>query len=141
MIRARRRPSLLLIAALVLLAAGQARAYVSSSWYEDASGYAEAVRLQKLHHAPMIVYFRVDWCPHCRAFDQLLEDSAMRSKLGQAIKVRINPEHGAAEKQIFEQQFGAKAYPAIFWLGSENDSPRKLSSKGPAEKFLAQLGG
>jgi thiol:disulfide interchange protein len=141
MVRARRRLVILLAAALVGFAAPRARGYVSSGWYEDAGGYQEATRLQKVHHAPMLVYFRVDWCPHCRAFDQLLDDSEMRSKLGQAIKVRVNPEHGDAERKIFSERFGARGYPAIYWVASENDEPRRLSSKGPAADFLAQLGG
>ncbi len=127
------------VASAVLLAAGLARAYVSSTWYEDASGYEEAVRQQKLFHAPMLVYFHVDWCPHCKAFDQLLEDGQVRGKLGEAIKVRINPEHGEAERKVFADRFGAKGYPSIYWLASENDAPRKISNKGPAEAFLAQL--
>jgi len=125
--------------ASVLLVTAMARAYVSSSWYEDASGYEEAARLQKLHHAPMFVYFRVDWCPHCKAFDALLDDGRVRGKLGEAIKVRVNPEHGDAERKIFAEKFGAKGYPAIYWVASENDSPRRISGKGPAETFLAQL--
>lgn len=140
-----RRPafahSALAIACLALAALGGAsvaRAYVSSTWYEDASGYEEAARRQKLQHAPLLVYFRTDWCPYCRAFDQLLEDYEMRSKLGEAIKVRVNPEHGDAERTLFEQRFGAKGFPAIYWV-PDGGAPRRLSSKGPASAFLAQL--
>ena len=130
-----------LVAASIVLATGLASAFVSSTWYEDASGYEDALRQQKLFHTPMLVYFRVDWCPHCRAFDALLDDGQVRGKLGSAIKVRINPEHGDAERKIFSERFAAKGYPAIFWVPSENDAPRRISGKGPAETFLAQLSG
>jgi len=50
-----------------------AQAYYSATWYEDAAGYEKALRDQRIHHVPIFVYFRVDWCPHCRAFDDLAE--------------------------------------------------------------------
>ncbi len=125
-------------AVISLIGAKIARGYLSSTWYEDAAGFAEAERQQKLQHAPMLVYFRTDWCPHCRAFDQLLADYEMRSKLGEAVKVRVNPEHGEAEKVLFEQRFGGKGVPAIYWV-TEGGAPKRLSSKGPASAFLDQL--
>jgi thiol:disulfide interchange protein len=123
----------------VLSSARFAHAYLSSTWYEDASGYEEAVRQQKSLHVAMFVYFRVDWCPHCRAFDKLLEEQAVRSQVGSYVKVRINPEHGKAEKALFEQTFGTKGYPALFIVDSEGASPRRLSHGGPPERFVAQF--
>src|SRR6058998_3793051 len=90
-----------------------AQAYYSSTWYEDAAGYDQAVRDQRAHHAPIFVYFRVDWCPHCRAFDEIAEAYEVRSKLNGLIKVRINPEHGAAEKAL-QARYGSTGYPALF---------------------------
>lgn len=126
--------------AAVLWLAGPSAAYLSSTWYEDASGYEEAARQQKLLHVPMFVYFRVDWCPHCREFDQLLEDPAVRSHLGSYLKVRVNPEHGKAEKALQEQRFGSKGYPSLFVVDSDG-SPRRLSHGGPADRFVAHLAG
>jgi len=131
------------IAAATLFAAlwlaAPSGAYVSSTWYEDASGYEEAVRQQKVMHAPMFVYFRADWCPHCRAFDQLLEEPTVRSRLGSIIKVRINPEHGRAERALFEERFGTKGYPALYLVDVDGTSRRRLSHGGPAERFVAQI--
>ena len=129
----------LMIAAAALLAVRSSHAYLSSTWYEDASGYQEALRQQKLFHVPMFVYFRVDWCPHCREFDRLLEEQAVRSGLGSYLKVRINPEHGKAEKALHEQDFGAKGYPSLFIVDSDGASPRRVSHGGPADRFVAQL--
>jgi thiol:disulfide interchange protein len=126
-------------AALIVAPTAGAGADLSSTWHEDASGYEEAVRQQKVLHAPMLLYFRTDWCPHCRAFDQLLEDEKVRSQLRPYIKVRVNPEHGEAEKDLFEERFGAEGYPALFFQDSETDSPSRISAKGPADRFVAQF--
>jgi thiol:disulfide interchange protein len=129
------------VAALAFVAAGRASAYLSSTWYEDASGFEDAARQQVHQHAPMLVYFHTDWCPYCKKFDALLEDSQVRSRLAAIIKVRVNPEHGEAERTLFEKRYGARGYPAIFWVPSENEAPRRISAKGAAPDFLAQLTG
>jgi thiol:disulfide interchange protein len=116
-----------------------AHAYYSATWYEDAAGYERALRDQRVHHVPIFVYFRVDWCPHCRAFDELAEGYEVRSKLNEVIKVRVNPEHGAAEKAL-QAQYGSNSYPALF-LQPDGGAPTRLSAKGPAADFIAQLPG
>ncbi len=138
-----KRESILAVAGLavaMLLAARVGDAYLSSTWYQDASGFEEAARQQKMLHAPMFVYFRVDWCPHCRAFDQLLEEPAVRSQLGSYLKVRVNPERGREEKALQEQRFGSKGYPSLFIVDSQGGAPRRVSHSGPADRFVAQLG-
>src|SRR5713101_3397504 len=90
----RRRFLLALAAAIGTVLAGPTRrsaeAYNSSTWYEDAGGFELALRQQRALHAPVLVYFRVDWCPHCRALDQVLETYEVRSRLNEFIKVRAN---------------------------------------------------
>ena len=137
----RRRWSWLAIALAVALAAAirrPAAAYYSSTWYEDAGGYEHALRQQRSLHAPILLYFRVDWCPHCRALDDLLETYDVRSRLNEMLKVRVNPEHGDAEKQLFASRAGSGGYPALF-LESEGGSASRLSHAGPAARFLSQL--
>ena len=128
-----------LIVATVLAAANGSYAYFSSTWFEDASGFEDAARQQTHQHAPMLVYFHTDWCPYCKKFDSLLEDPSIRSRLANVIKVRVNPEHGDAERNLFEKRYGARGYPAIYWVPSESAAPRRISGKGPAPEFLAQL--
>jgi thiol:disulfide interchange protein len=125
--------------ALSAVRAKLAEAYYSATWYEDAAGYEKALREQSAHHVPIFVYFRVDWCPHCRAFDDLVEAYEVRSKLNEVIKVRVNPEHGAAEKAL-EARFGSNSYPALF-LQRDGGTATALSAKGPPAHFAAQLPG
>jgi thiol:disulfide interchange protein len=115
-----------------------ASAYYSSTWFEDADGYEAAVRQQRYQHVPMLIYFRVDWCPHCRELDGLLEQSQVRSRLAELIKVRINPEHGDAEKRLYNTEFGGSGYPSVF-VRPDGGSPTALRHSGPAERFLGQL--
>jgi len=109
-----------------------------ASWYEDAAGYEYALRRQRSDRVPVLVYFRTDWCPHCRVLDALLDSHDVRSRLGDYLKVRINPEHGAAERRLFEKDYGSRSYPALF-LETDGRSSRRLSTQGPAARFLAQF--
>jgi len=109
-----------------------------ASWYEDAAGYEYALRRQRSDHAPVLVYFRTDWCPHCRALDGLLDSPEVRARLGDYLKVRINPEHGTAERRLFEKEYGSRGYPALF-LRADGRGPARLSTAGPPVRFLGQL--
>jgi thiol:disulfide interchange protein len=128
------------VAVLAVVLAMPAIGYQSTVWFEGADGHAHAMRQRKTMHAPMLVYFRVDWCPHCRRFDELLDDSQVRSALAGVIKVRIDPEKGDAEKALFQDQYGGTGYPTIFLHPADGGSPRRLSHTGPAERFIAQFG-
>src|SRR6058998_1445848 len=107
-----------------------------AAWYEDAAGYEYALRRQRSDHVPVLVYFRTDWCPHCRALDALLDSGEVRARLADYLKVRVNPEHGAAERRL-EKSYGSGGYPALF-LQADGRS-RRLSTAGPAVRFLAQF--
>ena len=110
-----------------------------ASWYEDAAGYEYALRRQRSDHAPVLVYFRTDWCPHCRVLDGLLDAPEVRSRLSDYLKVRINPEHGAAERRLFEKEYGSRGYPALF-LRADGRGAARLSTGGPPARFLVQFG-
>lgn len=136
--RAARVAIALAVAAAALAVAPRALAYFSATWFEDAAGFERALVQQRVNHAPMLVYFRTDWCPYCRAFDQRLEDYEMRSKLGAVVKARINPEHGAAERKLFEERFGGRGFPAIYWV-PDGGTPRRLSAGKTVAEFLEQI--
>jgi thiol:disulfide interchange protein len=122
----------------LLLAAAPARSYYSSTWYEGADGYARAVRQQRASPVPMLVYFRTDWCPHCRALDDLLAEPEVRARLAGVIKVRIDPERGEAEQALFESQYPSSGFPALF-LRAEDGTAARLDHRGPSKRFLSQL--
>lgn len=86
----------------------------SASWYEGAWGYAEARREQQTSQSPLVVYFYTDWCSYCRSFNRdFLPSPEVQDFLSHTVKVRINPEEGAAEEAI-SKLFGVSGYPAIF---------------------------
>ncbi len=137
--RQRTRGTLCALAIGIALAAAQPRpACAAWSWYDDAAGYQYALRRQRAEGSPVLVYFRTDWCPHCRALDELLDSREVSSRLRDYLKVRINPEHGAAERRLFEKDYGSRSYPALF-LETDGRSRRRLSSEGPPARFLTQL--
>ena len=116
----------------------QGGSYSSTSWHDGAVGYAEAVRRQRSTGAPMMVYFRTDWCPYCQRFDGLLEEEPVRAGLASTIKVRINPELGAPEAALFKSEFKGRAYPSVYMVDA-GGAKTKISHSGPAERFLAQF--
>ena len=90
------------------------KVYKSSHWYEDATGYQQALRKAKKYQAPMIIYFRTDWCGFCTAVDKnLLQKPSAKKVMQGFVKVSINPDHGDAEKKIFKQTFNGTGYPTF----------------------------
>lgn len=94
---------------------GGRRPFVSRSWHTGAEGYARAEREQADTGAPLLVYFYTDWCPYCRRLDDtLLASARVDGFLGErAVKVRVNPESGAAERAL-AQRYGIGGYPSLF---------------------------
>jgi thiol:disulfide interchange protein len=87
---------------------------VSRSWYAGAGGYERAVAEQRASGAPMAVYFYVDWCPYCaRMGREILPAREVRQFLDGVVKVRVNPESGAAEAALAEE-FGVRGFPSFF---------------------------
>jgi thiol:disulfide interchange protein len=127
----------LAVAYMLVAGAGHAAAYSSSTWYEGADGWAQARRQQRTHGVPIFVYFRAEWCAQCHALDERLEDPEVEARLRRVIKVRIEPDDGDEEQSLFNDDFGAHAYPTLF-LVSGNGRRRQLSY-GSVERLLAQL--
>jgi hypothetical protein len=120
------------------LAEEPSRSPVSASWHEGATGFAEAKREQERSGAPMLVYFRTDWCPYCQQLErELLVDNRVERFLRyEVVKVRINPEDGPAEKALADE-FGNTGYPAVYLTPTLRLSPRQVSLGGRAggDKF------
>lgn len=117
--------SLLLILITVLPLVG--RDTDPDRWLRDAPGYERALELQKESNGPLIVYFYADWCPYCRSLDnQYLPSQPVRDYLRTVVKVRINPEHGRAERALADR-YGVTGYPAYFVIQKASATPRQIS--------------
>jgi thiol-disulfide isomerase/thioredoxin len=109
------------------------------SWLNGAAGYARAVELQKERNVPLVVYFYTDWCPYCRNLDNLyLPAAPVQDYLRGVVKVRINPEHGPAERAL-ANRYGVSGYPSFFVMRHAETRPvnvnpfGRVSNLAPAE--------
>jgi tetratricopeptide (TPR) repeat protein len=102
------------------------RLSVSASWYEGAEGHRRALDEQARTRAPMLVYFRVDWCPYCRRVDQeVLPAPAVNRFLEGVVKVRINPETSPPDRSLTES-YGVSRYPSLFVIAAPAGKPEKV---------------
>ncbi|MCM3871059.1 MAG: thioredoxin family protein [Pyrinomonadaceae bacterium] len=109
------------------------------AWLNGAAGYARAVELQKQLNVPLVVYFYTDWCPYCRTLDnKYLPSAPVQDYLRGVVKVRINPEHGQAERAL-SNRFGVNGYPSFFVMRHSATRPvnvhpfRKVGNLTPTE--------
>lgn len=103
-----------------------ANAALDEPWLEGASGYNRAVQLQRELKVPLIVYFYTDWCPYCRELDnEYLSHPAVEAYLRGVVKVRINPEHGPAEREI-GNRYDVTGYPRFYVIRTPSSAPRNL---------------
>jgi thiol-disulfide isomerase/thioredoxin len=117
---------LLLIISLVTICTQVTAASVDEQWLEDASGYRRAVELQRELKAPLIVYFYTDWCPYChRLATDYFPNPAVDAYLRTVVKVRINPEHGPAEREIADR-YDVQGYPRFYVIRTPSSAPRNL---------------
>ena len=103
-----------------------ANAAPEDRWLYDSSGYARALELQRELNVPLVVYFYTDWCPYCQALDSdYLSATPVQRYLRAVVKVRINPEHGPAERGI-ANQYGVTGYPTFFVMRNLSSPPRNI---------------
>ena len=92
-------------------------------WLYGSAGYARALELQREMKVPLVVYFYTDWCPYCHALDSdYLPAAPVRQYLSGVVKVRINPEHGPAEREL-AKQYGVRGYPSFFIMRNPSATP------------------
>lgn len=95
-------------------------------WLYGAAGYARAVELQQELNVPLAVYFYADRCPDCRTLDsQYLPSAPVQDYLRGVVKVRINPEQGAAERAL-AKRYGVSGYPSFFVMRNSAARPANV---------------
>lgn len=125
--------------------APRGRRSISSGWFEGAEGLGRAKKEQEYAGVPMIIYFRVDWCPYCQRMDQdIITSSSVREFLANVVKVRINPESSTESGEI-TRGMGVTGYPSVFVVPHPGSNPQKIPSLSrkaneplelSAEKFI-----
>ena len=95
-------------------------------WLHDAAGYARALELQRERNVPLVVYFYADWCPYChRLENDYFPAAPVQQYLRSVVKVRINPEHGPAERDLADR-YRIRGYPAFFVMSTSGSAPRNV---------------
>ena len=99
---------------------------LDEQWLFDAYGYRRALELQRQLKVPLVVYFYTDWCPYCHELDaNYFPNPAVQKYLRGVVKVRINPEHGPAEREIADR-FDVRGYPRFYVIRNPSSVPRNL---------------
>lgn len=99
--------------------------YSSSKWYTNHSGYITALEIGQQFNVPVFIYFQADWCGWCRKLEkELLETPQGKKVLKKVVKVRITPEDGDKENQLFKK-LGGNGYPTILIKKPSDLVPKK----------------
>src|SRR5213595_338933 len=82
-------------------AAQKPAAPITPAWYLGASGYDGAELERQSARASMVIYFQKRACDACRKFEHdVLAATEVKSFLADVVKVRVDPDDGAAEKKL-----------------------------------------
>jgi thiol-disulfide isomerase/thioredoxin len=96
------------------------------TWLLDVSGFELASKYALEENRFVTLYVYTDWCPWCRRLDrEVLSSSDVQNCLARSAKVKVNPEHGAAEKAL-AQRFGVTGYPSLYRYDPASGSVEKL---------------
>jgi tetratricopeptide (TPR) repeat protein len=99
---------------------------VSSQWYEGADGFRRALEEQRRARAPLLLYFKVDWCPYCQRMDrEVLPAPAVSRFLTDVVKVRVNPERSAEDKALAKSH-GVDGFPSVFVIPRADARPERV---------------
>jgi thiol-disulfide isomerase/thioredoxin len=109
---------------------------VSSDWYDGASGLRRASEEQAASGAPLLLFFYVDWCPHCRRFiGEVLPSPEMR-ELGQHIvKVKVDAEGGEDDRAL-ARQFSVRSFPTLLVITSPGRPPARVDRWSSPAAFV-----
>jgi thiol:disulfide interchange protein len=118
-------------------AAADSRASARSARYQDAAGYAEALREHERTGKPVALYFYADWCKYCAQLERgSLSRAEVKQYLETILYVSVNPEHGKAEAALFEK-FEGRGFPTFLIL-AKNHPVREIATHVTPEAFLQE---
>jgi thiol-disulfide isomerase/thioredoxin len=96
-------------------------------WSEGATSLEDALQAQRDDGAPVALYFYTDWCGYCKRLNRAVSGGGL--ELDGFLKVRINPEKGAAEHAL-AQRYGIRGYPSVFVLPARSNQARQIQTHG-----------
>ena len=100
-----------------------------STWHEGAAGFREAMKEAEADGLPVAVYFYTDWCPYCRQLNtEILAKPAVEEHFKRLVKVRINPEKGAAEREV-ANQYKVSGYPTFLIHPTAKGTPVRVQGQ------------
>lgn len=125
--------ALALMAALLALGAAATsarstnRARPDAGWHEGSAGFSGAFDQARAEGQAVLVYFYADWCGYCRQLEsELLYLPEVEESTRDLVKIRINPDHGPAEKSL-ARRYGVRGYPAVFVHPADPEArPKKI---------------
>ena len=108
----------------------------SEGWYKGADGYEKAIQEYRQTQKAVAVYVNVSWCPYCRKFEKgILSSPIVKDFMKDKIKVSIDPESGAREKEIVAQ-YRIRGFPSFFLHSSKTMQAMQLSTSVSPEEFI-----
>jgi thiol:disulfide interchange protein len=100
-----------------------------TTWHEGAAGFREAMKEAEADGLPVAVYFYTDWCPYCRQLStEILAKPAVEEHMKRVVKVRINPEKGAEERQV-ANQYKVTGYPTFLIHPTAKGTPVRVQGQ------------
>lgn len=106
--------------------------YKSLKWFSDHRGYARALKVSREQNVPIFIYAYTDWCGYCKKLKKgMFTDAKVKETLSGYVKVKINPEHSAADQKLFKQ-WGGKGFPTLYIQPESDSFPARTS--GPFTK-------
>lgn len=113
-----------------------------AGWLDGAQGLRRAQEIRSASKLPILVYFRTDWCPHCKKLERrVFPDAQVMQELRHVVRVRIDPERGSEDRAV-AREFRVKGYPhlvALSPLAGRQDRLRLGKDIGPPA-FLRGVG-
>jgi len=114
-----------------------------SGWYQNHDGYIRALRRRSHVDRAMILYFRTDWCPWSRRFeDEFLAQRAVANWASEQIRVVLDAEHSFEEAELAER-LGVTGFPAFYVIPPQPGKPIAIrpypeGEAIPLKAFLTQ---